>query len=196
MIDVLGPIAAGQHRLDLPLLDVGGVERGVEQQRQIRLADALVVEQQVPQLPTALRVARRVVEPEFFQQTTFAPARPTGVAIGADDVHLDLARRIATQPRAVLHQHHPSSRAGRRHRRANTGQSAAGHQHVGGQLDQLHVLLGRRLGRLPRRRDAGQLGANLVGRTLAGPMGIAASWPARSIEMYQQRISGATGGQR
>jgi hypothetical protein len=81
---------------------LGGIERGFEQQRDVRLADDLVVEQQVPQLPAALRVVGGVVEAEFFDEAAFAPAGAAFVGVGADDVHFDFAtrscRRAASGP--------------------------------------------------------------------------------------------------
>ena len=114
-----------------PSFTVGGVERGLEQQRDVRLADDLVVEQQVPQLPAALRIVDGVGEAQLLDEAALAPAGPAGVLVGADDVHLDFARRIAAQPRAVLHQDDPRAVPRRGDGRANAGESAARDQHVG-----------------------------------------------------------------
>ena len=157
------------------LLHLGREQGGVQQQRQVGLADDFVVEQQVPQLETALRIVGRVVEPELLDQAPFAPAGPAAVAVGADDVHLDFARRVAPQPRAVLHQHDLGPAAGRGHGRTDAGQSAAGHQHVAGQIDPLHVRLGADGGQIARRRDAGQFGSDVIGRALESPAGRSAA---------------------
>ena len=114
--DRSGPAPIGS----CPSFTSAGKQGGVEQQRQVRLADDFVVEQQVPQLPAALRIVGRVVEPELFEQAPFAPAGPAAVVVGADDVHLDFARRIAPQPRAVLHQHHLRPRCAAAHIAAQT----------------------------------------------------------------------------
>ena len=119
------------------------VERGFEQQRDVRLADDLVVEQQVPHLPAALRVVDGVVEPELLEQAALAPSRAAAMRVGAHDVHLHFARRVAAQPRPVLHQDHLRAVARRRHRRADARHPAAGHQHVGIQVDLRHVALVR-----------------------------------------------------
>ena len=59
--------------------------------------------------------------------------------VGADDVHLDFARGIAAQPRAVLHQDDLGAVPRRGDGRADAGQSAAGDEHVGIQHDLAHV---------------------------------------------------------
>ena len=97
----------------------------------VRFADDLVVEQEIPEFPASLRVVRRVVQAKLLDQSAFAPARTSAVAVGADDVHLDFARGIAAQPRAVLQQNHAGAVSGRGNRRANARNSSAGHQDVG-----------------------------------------------------------------
>ncbi len=74
--------------------------------------------------------------------------------VGADDVHLDLARRIAAQPRAILHQDHAGSVARRRDGRADAGQAASGHHDIGLQPDLAHMPF--------RRREPGVPGGDLV----------------------------------
>ena len=59
--------------------------------------------------------------------------------IGAHHVHFHLARGIAAQPRAILHQDHARSVTRRRNRRAHARQSTPGHQDIGLQPDLAHV---------------------------------------------------------
>ena len=61
---------------DAAVLHRRRVEGGVEQQRDVGLADHLVVEQQVPQFPAALGVVDGIGEPELFDQPALAPAGP------------------------------------------------------------------------------------------------------------------------
>src|SRR5437660_85968 len=78
----------------------------IHQQGDIRLGDDLVIKQQVPQLPAALRIVDGIVQAELFEQSRFPPARPTLVAARADDVHFDFARGVATETRAVVDEDH------------------------------------------------------------------------------------------
>ena len=66
------------------------------------------------------------------------PGRPL-VAVGADDVHLDFARRVAAEPRAVLHQNDSRAVSRRGDRRANTRQAAAGDKDVSVEVHLSHV---------------------------------------------------------
>ena len=121
----------------------------------------LVVQQQVPQLPAALRVVGGVVEAELLDQAPLAPAGPARVVVGPDDVHLHFARGVAAQPRSVLHEHDPRPVPRRGHGRAYSRHSPAGDEQSHVQVHQRHVRLG---GGEPRRgvRGRGDDVENLV----------------------------------
>ena len=126
-VQVLGLVAAGAHLVDAAVLHVAEYSDGFEQQRDVGLADHLVVEQQVPQLPAALVGCWR-----RRRAATLRSGRPRASPggrvwlVGADDVHLDLARGVAAQPRAVLKQHHLGAVPGRGDRGANTREASTG----------------------------------------------------------------------
>src|SRR5262249_24954963 len=129
-VDVLRLVAADQGLLDPVVGGPGGEEDAVEKQGDVRLADDLVVQEQVPELPGALGVVDGVVEAEFLQQAALAPAGPALVAAGADDVHLDLAAGVAPQARAVLDEDDLRPVAGRGERGADAGEAAPGDEDV------------------------------------------------------------------
>jgi len=138
-VNVLALVAARQHVADAAVFDGGAVEDRFEQQGDVRFAHHLVIQQQVPHLPGALRVAHGVFEPQLFDQPALAPAGAPLVAVGADDVHLHLARGVAAQPGPVLKQDDAQSVARRGDGRAHAGQPAARHQQVRLQIHQRHV---------------------------------------------------------
>ena len=160
---MLALVAARRGALDAAVAGGGGVERRLQQERDVRLAHELVVEQEVPQLPAALRVVHRVVEPQLLDEAALAPAGAALVGVRPDDVHLDLARGVAAEPRAVLHEDDPRAVARRGERRADAGETAAGDEDVGLELDEPHVRLGRgEAGGRPRRRDPVELPAQAL----------------------------------
>ena len=57
-VEMLRLVAAHHDPLDFAVLRLGGEQRRIEQQRDVRLALNLVVEQQIPQLEAALRIVR------------------------------------------------------------------------------------------------------------------------------------------
>ena len=160
---MLRAVAPGLHAADHSVLRLGGIERCFEQQSDVRLAHDFVVEQQVPQLPAPLRIVGRVVEANLFEQSAFAPTRTAFVIIRADDVHLDLARRIAAEPRTILHQHDLRSVPGRAQRRQHARQSAARDHHIAMQIHDGHIAFERRGGAIARRRDAFEVAPDLIG---------------------------------
>ena len=119
---------------------VGCVDGGVEQQREIRFGDALVVEEQVPHFPRALRVVRGVVELYLFKDSRLAPT--PFVAVHPERVHLYLAARISPEPRPVLDEDGLCPVAGGGERRANSRKAAARDHHVAFELLFGHVRLG------------------------------------------------------
>ena len=193
-VDVFALIAAGRDFGDASAANGGRAQRGFEQQRNVRLTDHLVVEQEVPKLPTALRVVDRVGEPQLLDQPALAPARPPGVLIRADHVHLHFARRIAAEPRTVLQQDDAGAMPRCRNRRADAGQAAARHHHVGFQIHQPQVRFGGGE-RCLRRRNSAEIGTRglallrggaLRGRFRQHDQGIAAeSGPCEKIPSVQ-----------
>ena len=140
---MFGLVAASVGRRDLRCRLFDAAADRVDQQRDVRLAHALVVEQQVPQFPTALRIVGGVVEAELFEQAPFAPAGSALVMVRADDVHLHFARRVAAEPRTILHEDDLRAVAGRGDRGQHARHAAAGDEHVALELDERHVRLVR-----------------------------------------------------
>ena len=70
-----------------------------------------------------------------------AAALAAAMAVGADDVHADLAAGVSAEHRAVLDQHHLAPGPRRRDRRTNAGHATAGHQDVTVDLMLLHGFL-------------------------------------------------------
>ncbi len=189
-IEVFGLVAPDQDPLNRVVPRLGGEQRAVQEQRDVGFALELVVEQQVPQLPTALRIMRRVVQAQFLDQPAFTPAGPSAAAIGADDVHFHLAGGVAAETRAVLGQHHLGAvpRGGKR--RAHTRHAAAGHQDVTVQIHQGQMrFLGkprvRRLGRSNGVKGPGNLGARGRGGGAGGQV----------IGAHQHGVSGGGAGE-
>ncbi len=159
---MLGLVGPHQHALDPAVLHLGAVERGFEQQRDIRLAHHLVIEQQIPELPAALRIVGGIVEPEFLKQSGLPPSQASFVTTGAHDVHLHFARGIAAQPRTILYQDHLGAMPRGGHRCADAGHAAARHEQVGLQVHQRHVRFQGWIGRGSRLRgDPLEIGPDL-----------------------------------
>lgn len=78
-----------------------------------------------------MRIARGVLEFEFFDDSGFASARARAVAIGADDVHFDFAGSVAAEHGAILHEYDLRAVTRRRERGTDAGQAAADHDEVG-----------------------------------------------------------------
>ena len=92
------------------------------------LSNRAAVWRRLEQLEGAVGIADRVLEADLLDQPPLAPARPAAVAVGADDVHADLARRVPAQARAILHEQRPSAVARRREGRADPRHAAARHE--------------------------------------------------------------------
>ena len=150
-VEVLALVAARGDFGDAAVLHDRGVDGGFEQQRDIGLADDLVVKQQVPEFPAALRIVDGVGEAQLLDQAALAPAGTPGVLIGADHVHLHFARGIAAEARAVLHQDDARSVARRGDRGTDTRESSACDQDVGLQAHFAHMRLGCGEGGVGRR---------------------------------------------
>jgi hypothetical protein len=129
-VERLGLVAAHPGRGQSPALGLGAEDAGVQQQLQVRLALAQVVERQVEQLPGPVRVAHGVLQADLLDQAAFAPAGARAVHVGSHDVHADLAGGVAAQARAVLHQQHPSAVARCGQGGANPRHAPAGHQQI------------------------------------------------------------------
>ncbi len=169
LVEVFRLVTADVRGFDPAVGHIDGEKGAVQQQRDIRLADDFVIQQQIEQLPAALRIVGGVVEANLVENAPFAPAGPAAAVVGPDDVHLDLATGVPTQPRAVLHEHHAGTVPGRGDGRANTGHPATGNEHVALELDLDHVGFARRTPIAhPGRGNRGDSTANLRGRRAGG----------------------------
>jgi hypothetical protein len=139
VIEVLALVAAGHYIRDVAVLDRCRVQGRLEQEGDVGLAHHLVIEQQIPEFEGTLRIVHGVGQAELFDQAALAPAGTSGVLVGAHDVHLHFARRVAAQTRTVLHQDHARAVPGRSNGGADARESPAGDQDVGLQVDQVHL---------------------------------------------------------
>ena len=115
------PDLAGPVRLEARLRGrLHAVDLAVQVEVQVRLRRDSLPENQVPHLAAALRVAGGVLKAEFLHNAGLPRVRPATGAVGAADVHLDLARRVPAQHRPVLNQRGPRAVA----RRGNGGADA------------------------------------------------------------------------
>ena len=130
-------------------LGVGGVDGSVEQQSEIGFGDALVVEEQVPHLPRALRVVGGVVEFYFLDDSGLAPA--PFVAVHPERVHFYLATRISPEPRPVLDEDGLRPVAGGGESRANSSEAAARYHDIAPELLFGHVRLRGEVEKFPPR---------------------------------------------
>ena len=131
---LLGGGALGTHRANLIALDLGGDDGGVEQQGQVRLAPAFVVEQQVHQRRRALGIVHGEVEADLLDEAALAQFidefRATVQAGGADDVHAHLAGGVAAEHGTILAEDDAGAKAGGGERAADTGDAATGDEQV------------------------------------------------------------------
>ena len=128
---VLGEVAHGAHGLDHAILDLGADDIGVEEQGDVGFKLHLLVEQQIPLRVAACGVAHGVLEAEFLDETGLAAAGFSAVAVGADDVHLDLAGGVAAEHGTVLNENDAGAATGGRDGGADAGKSAAGDKKIG-----------------------------------------------------------------
>ena len=76
----------------LPLRLRLAIDEGrIQQELDIRFEKYLFIEKKIPLGIRAMRIADRVLEPEFLDQAGFTSAGTGAVAIGADDMHFDFA---------------------------------------------------------------------------------------------------------
>ena len=134
-------VATSQGSDDPAAFHVGREHDGFEQQRDIWLADELVVEQEIPEFPASLGIIRGVIEPEFLNESPFSPTGASRVVVRPDDVHFDFAAGVSSQPGAVLTEHHLRPMPGRRQGRADSGGTPSSDQQVAFKVDQRHVRL-------------------------------------------------------
>src|SRR5688572_26775670 len=78
-----------------------------------------------------MRIAHRIFEEDLLDNARLPCAWFLPMTIRADRVHLDLARGIASEHRAVLNQHGARAVSGRRNRGAYSRKAAAGDQEIG-----------------------------------------------------------------
>ena len=114
------------------MLHVRAIDRGVEQQLQVRLPPAEVIQYKIQHRRGALRVRHRQRQPDLLHDPTFTQLRlechTTAQPCRPHDVHAHLTRSIAAQHGAVLTQNHLSLQSRRRHRAAHARHAATRNQ--------------------------------------------------------------------
>ena len=119
------PRADGADRAVLRRL--ARADRGVEQERQVRLAAGEAPEDGVEDGPARARVVAQVLELDLLEEARLATVRP----VRAADMHADLAAGVAAEHRAVLDEDRLGAVARRGERGAEACDAAAHDAEVG-----------------------------------------------------------------
>jgi hypothetical protein len=99
----------------------------MEEKRNVGLGLHFLVKQQVSLRVAAVGIARGILQPQFLDDAGLAGSGLSAMGVGSDDVHTNLARRIASKNRAILHEDDTRSIAGSRNR---AGHAASDHNKI------------------------------------------------------------------
>ncbi len=129
--------AEAVHRGDRGVVPLGDfVDRGVEQQRDVRLGGDLLEQEGVNQQRVALRVAEHVLDQDLVDHAALAGPAVVVTQVGrrAQDPEPYLARGVATQHRTVLHEDDLEAGAGGGNGAAGAGETATDDHEIGGEI--------------------------------------------------------------
>ncbi|MPM97282.1 hypothetical protein SDC9_144455 [bioreactor metagenome] len=121
-----------RHPEDPAAVHIGAQTGRIQKQFQIVLKPSHTVKYAVPDRIIGARIAPAVLQPQFLDQAAFQ------TAVSAADPHPDFAGGVAAQHRPVMHQQGLDPMPRRRHRSAQTGQTAADYAEFYPMLHRIH----------------------------------------------------------
>ena len=125
MHPLAGGLPAG-HGGDTPVPHLRVEDGAVEQQRDVRLAPDLLIQDGVPRRVELVGIAVKGGQLDLLEDAGL----PVVVALRAADPHADLGGGVAAQHGPVLYQRDPGTATGRGNGGAHSGQPAADHAEI------------------------------------------------------------------